>query len=70
MEDGDVYLSSGDDERQNAAEAAAKFRKRAGIPELDLDALPSTIANKMMTPDPIIEGAQHTYVFNMSSLFA
>ena len=30
-----------------AAEQAA--RKRAGIPELELDALPSTIATKMMS---------------------
>ena len=31
-----------------AAASEALARKRAGIPELELDALPSTIANKPM----------------------
>ena len=48
--DVDAEVSSGDEKRETAALAAAKTRKRAGLPELELDALPSVMANKMMCP--------------------
>lgn len=44
----DCEVQSGDEKKFTAEQLAAKQRKRAGLPELELDALPSTIANKMM----------------------
>lgn len=38
-----------DPERVKAEELAKEARKKAGLPTLDLDALPSSIATKMMT---------------------
>lgn len=40
-----------DPDRDRAEEEAEKQRKRAGLPELELDALPSSNANKMMSLD-------------------
>lgn len=44
--DSDVNLI--DREEDRAEEEATKQRKRAGLPEIDVDAKPSTSANKMM----------------------
>lgn len=38
-----------DPERVKQEDLARDARKKAGLPELDLDALPSSIATKMMT---------------------
>ena len=46
-----VDVSSGDEARDQAAQEAAKTRKRAGIPEVDPDALPSTVVPKILIPD-------------------
>ena len=40
--------ASSDPEDLAADDLAAEARKKAGLPELELDALPSTIAIKMM----------------------
>lgn len=40
--------ASSDAEDLAADDLAAEARKKAGLPELELDALPSTIAIKMM----------------------
>lgn len=44
----DLEVASGDEGKLNAASEAAKVRKRAGLPDLAHEALPSTIAIKLM----------------------
>ena len=48
-ESGSDSESSLDGEQDEAQEAAAKERKKAGLPEINLDALPSSQAMKMMS---------------------
>ena len=39
------------EEQEEEAKKRAKRRKQAGIPEIDMDALPSTTCGKNMTPE-------------------
>lgn len=48
-----------DPEQDKAEEEATKQRKKAGIPEMDGDTIPSVIATKMMSLDDCLE--QNTY---------
>ena len=48
-EDALLEVNSEDEKKENAAQAVAKARKRAGVPELALDQLPSTIAMKLVS---------------------
>ena len=43
----DLDVSKEDIQKEKQQETARVQRKKAGIPELDLDALPSSIATKM-----------------------
>ncbi len=48
--DVDLDVESDDEGKLHAAQEAAKVRKRAGLPDLASETLPSTIAIKMMLP--------------------
>lgn len=43
----DLEVTTEDIKKEKQAEAAKTQRKKAGVPELELDALPSAIATKM-----------------------
>ena len=49
--DSDATVDAEEAEGENQA---TKARKRAGIPEVDVDQLPSSVANKMMNLSPIV----------------
>lgn len=46
--DVDLSVRSEDEKREAANIEASKMRKKAGLPELELDALPSSIGNKLL----------------------
>lgn len=55
----DSEVNSEDERRETAAAHASQVRKKAGLPELELDALPSTIASKMLKLAAVHTGVVH-----------
>ena len=49
LSDSDMEIDADKFKAQQAESRALTERKKAGLPELEVDQLPSTIANKMMT---------------------